>query len=97
MSMHRTRLWIYQHGLCFYCATYVSADAATIDHFVPMCRGGTNKLNNKVMACRQCNNAKADLDPRTLGIFKPRPVLPHSHAALKQLQLQIIRIQLQKE
>lgn len=34
---------------------------ATLDHVVPLSRGGTDDFGNLVAACRQCNHVKADL------------------------------------
>lgn len=33
---------------------------ATIDHKIPRCRGGSNEMENLVLACRKCNHEKAD-------------------------------------
>lgn len=40
---------------CTYCG---DSDADTIDHVVPLSRGGGNELENLVLACRSCNTAK---------------------------------------
>jgi len=32
----------------------------TLDHIVPLSRGGTNRLSNLVIACGWCNRMKAD-------------------------------------
>jgi 5-methylcytosine-specific restriction endonuclease McrA len=41
-------------GKCYYCG----AVADTIDHRIPICRGGTNLPANLVPACRSCNSRK---------------------------------------
>lgn len=41
-------------GRCYYCGE--AAD--TIDHRIPICRGGTNLPANLVPACRSCNSRK---------------------------------------
>ena len=41
---------------CAYCGGL----ATTIDHVVPLSRGGTNFEGNLVSACRRCNSAKCD-------------------------------------
>lgn len=52
---------------CSYCGREVKIgfDAndllATIDHKIPLSRGGTWKRNNLTCACRRCNNEKADM------------------------------------
>mmetsp|Transcript_5737 Transcript_5737/g.9919 ORF Transcript_5737/g.9919 Transcript_5737/m.9919 type:complete len:150 (+) Transcript_5737:366-815(+) len=37
-----------------------SDDDATVDHFVPICRGGTDEERNLVVACRRCNEDKGN-------------------------------------
>jgi 5-methylcytosine-specific restriction endonuclease McrA len=31
---------------------------ATLDHIVPSCRGGSNKVSNIIMCCRKCNEER---------------------------------------
>jgi HNH endonuclease len=45
-------------GICFYCE---DERALTIDHYVPIGRGGSNDPRNLVPACVACNTMKADL------------------------------------
>lgn len=33
---------------------------ATVDHIVPLAKGGTSAKSNLVTACRRCNNDKGD-------------------------------------
>jgi len=51
--------------VCYYCGVGVSRRAArydvcktTIDHVLPLCRGGTNEEENLVAACLTCNSRK---------------------------------------
>jgi 5-methylcytosine-specific restriction endonuclease McrA len=37
-------------------------DEATIDHIVPLSKGGSNLLSNLVLACYQCNSERSDTD-----------------------------------
>lgn len=43
-----------RYGECAYCGK--AAD--TIDHIIPLCRGGSNAFDNLVPACRRCNTKK---------------------------------------
>lgn len=43
---------------CHYCGKRITAQDATIDHVVPICRGGALGLHNIVLACRECNARK---------------------------------------
>lgn len=47
-------------GKCFKCK---SPDDSTLDHHVPLAKGGKLELSNVVILCRKCNGLKADLDP----------------------------------
>lgn len=42
-------------GSCFYCRT---ASATTVDHVIPLSRGGSNSIGNIVPACLSCNSRK---------------------------------------
>ena len=50
--------WWQQHldaGVCHYCSKKVGVDELTLDHIVPVARGGCSKKGNVVPACRDCN------------------------------------------
>lgn len=47
-----------KEGRCAYCATPLTVHTATMDHIVPLSRGGTTTLANLVVACRSCNMQK---------------------------------------
>jgi 5-methylcytosine-specific restriction endonuclease McrA len=43
---------------CFYCGTKLQPANRTLDHKIPLSRGGRNTINNVVPACRPCNQRK---------------------------------------
>jgi len=43
---------------CFYCGIQLTPINRTLDHKIPLSRGGANTINNVVPACRPCNNRK---------------------------------------
>lgn len=45
-------------GVCHYCGAAVGAKALTMDHVVPIIRGGLSTKGNVVPACKACNTAK---------------------------------------
>ncbi len=47
-----------QRGVCHYCEKKFSARELTMDHVVPLARGGTSAPGNIVPACRSCNQEK---------------------------------------
>ncbi|WP_434478590.1 HNH endonuclease [Gemmatimonas sp.] len=48
---------------CVYCATHLDQRTATLDHVVPLARGGAHDPGNLVVACAPCNRLKSDLLP----------------------------------
>jgi 5-methylcytosine-specific restriction endonuclease McrA len=48
-------------GLCHYCRRAVGAKALTLDHVVPLVRGGRSIRANLVAACKDCNSKKRSL------------------------------------
>ena len=52
-----------QVGVCHYCGKKVGAAELTMDHVVPVARGGTSTKGNVVPACPACNKTKKFLTP----------------------------------
>ena len=50
-------------GTCYYCNAKVPAKLLTMDHLVPIVRGGKSVKSNIVTACKTCNNKKKYLLP----------------------------------
>jgi 5-methylcytosine-specific restriction protein A len=50
-------------GVCHYCGKQVLPADLTMDHVVPLVRGGRSSKGNCVPACKACNNAKQSLLP----------------------------------
>ena len=50
-------------GRCHYCDRQVDPRELTLDHIVPLVRGGRSTRGNCVPACKACNSAKQDLLP----------------------------------
>jgi len=50
-------------GICYYCGEKFKAMELTMDHLVPIVRGGRSALGNIVPACKECNNKKKYLLP----------------------------------
>lgn len=48
---------------CTYCLKPIIFGKDTIDHKIPISRGGTNKKENLTIACRSCNCTKMDKTP----------------------------------
>jgi 5-methylcytosine-specific restriction endonuclease McrA len=50
-------------GRCHYCGAQVPPAELTLDHIVPLVRGGRSTRGNCVPACKACNSKKQDLLP----------------------------------
>jgi 5-methylcytosine-specific restriction endonuclease McrA len=48
---------------CHWCMDSVSYMNMTLDHVIPLSRGGTNARHNLVVACQECNNRKGSWMP----------------------------------
>ncbi len=59
-KLRRSRWWQRKiaAGRCFYCGRTVGAAALTMDHVVPLSRGGKSRKNNLVPCCKSCNTGK---------------------------------------
>ncbi len=50
-------------GICYYCRKKVPPRELTMDHIVPLIRGGKSTKGNIVAVCRECNAKKKYLLP----------------------------------
>lgn len=48
---------------CHWCPTMIGMDTATIDHVIPLHRGGLDNANNRVLACGPCNHRRGHAMP----------------------------------
>ncbi|MCP4131082.1 MAG: HNH endonuclease [bacterium] len=50
-------------GTCYYCGKKFPPAELTMDHKIPLARGGTSEKMNLAAACKECNNKKKNLLP----------------------------------
>jgi len=50
-------------GICYYCRRSIKPADLTMDHLIPIARGGKSIQGNVVPACKDCNNKKRYLLP----------------------------------
>tara|TARA_B100000161_G_scaffold265403_1_gene241458 strand:+ start:398 stop:748 length:351 start_codon:yes stop_codon:yes gene_type:complete len=50
-------------GICYYCNKKISPNEITMDHILPIVRGGKSNKSNCVVCCKDCNNKKKYLTP----------------------------------
>lgn len=64
-ELRKSRWWQQKTapGLCHYCGSKVSYRELTMDHLVPLSRGGRSTRENLVPSCKNCNNLKKTMLP----------------------------------
>lgn len=64
-ELRRSRWWKNRVALgrCHWCGERFPAEELTMDHIVPVTRGGKASRNNVVPSCRECNSRKKYLLP----------------------------------
>jgi len=61
-----------------YRCAYCGGNAQTVDHLLPLSRGGANTWLNTVAACLRCNNLKANRTPPEAAMTLAwKPAIPH--------------------
>ena len=75
---NRRNLLLRDDHTCQYCGHVGSAAELTVDHVVPVSRGGAaDRWENVVVACKRCNWRKANHLPAEVGLHlrrEPRPL-----------------------
>jgi 5-methylcytosine-specific restriction enzyme A len=62
-DLRKSRWWqnkITASPTCYYCAKKLTKIQCTMDHVVPLVRGGKSTKGNVVVACKDCNSRKKD-------------------------------------
>ena len=64
-ELRKTRWWKQRlaRGTCHYCGHRFPPDELTMDHIVPLIRGGRTSRGNVAVVCKECNNQKRYLLP----------------------------------
>lgn len=60
-----TRQSIYHNSncRCQICGKLITYEEFTVDHIIPLAKGGTNDMDNLQSSCLRCNKIKADILP----------------------------------
>lgn len=62
-SSKKLRQGCWKRGVrnCHWCQSpFRSAEDATLEHLVPLCRGGSNRPDNLALACQTCNKTRGN-------------------------------------
>ena len=64
-ALRKTRWWKQRlgRGLCHYCRRRFPPAELSMDHIVPVIRGGKTTKGNVATVCKECNNKKKYLLP----------------------------------
>ena len=65
-SDKRRQVYNKNQGRCVICGKFVEFDNFTIDHIIPLSKGGTNQYENLQCTCKTCNQLKQDILPEDL-------------------------------
>lgn len=57
-------------GICYHCEKTFKPEELTMDHLIPIVRGGTSDKKNCVTSCKDCNNKKGNKTRAELEIEK---------------------------
>ena len=55
-------------GICHHCGQRFAPEDLTMDHLVPVGRGGRSTKGNVVVSCKSCNTQKAHLTPAEIQL-----------------------------
>lgn len=55
---------------CHWCGKLLDVSTATVDHVIPLSRGGANFSSNKVLSCFNCNHERGNHMPEVAGPLK---------------------------
>lgn len=64
-ELRKSRWWQQKtaSGKCFYCHKKFKFKELTMDHLVPLARGGQSTKDNLVPCCKKCNTKKKSMLP----------------------------------
>ena len=64
-KLRKSQWWLnlLQKGVCHYCQKKYTPEELTMDHVIPVSRGGFSKKGNIVPCCKSCNNEKKYFTP----------------------------------
>ncbi len=56
-------IFIRDNKKCFYCGKRLNFRQITLDHYLPLSKGGKDEIFNLVTCCKKCNKYKSDVIP----------------------------------
>lgn len=77
VRLSRENIFLRDEFICQYCAKEFSHRELTLDHVMPVSRGGPKSWKNLVAACHKCNHKKGNRTPKEASmplLKKPIPL-----------------------
>jgi 5-methylcytosine-specific restriction endonuclease McrA len=68
-------IWARDNGRCCICGVHVARELATLEHKIPVSKGGQHVPSNLGAAHRNCNSKKRDKTPKQIAKEATRPGL----------------------
>jgi 5-methylcytosine-specific restriction endonuclease McrA len=70
-ALRQTRWWKQRlaRGICHYCGRHFPTSELTMDHVIPLIRGGKTTRGNVVPVCKECNHKKKYLLPMEWDLY----------------------------
>jgi len=63
VGLTKHRLFVRDRHVCAYCGDHLHESELTVEHILPVSRGGRHEWTNVVTACRSCNTRKGNRRP----------------------------------
>ncbi|NJM10320.1 MAG: HNH endonuclease, partial [Bdellovibrionaceae bacterium] len=77
VRLSRQNIFLRDNHICQYCYNKFTEKKLTVDHVIPLSKGGRHEWTNVVTACSQCNNRKGDKSPEKANLrLLKRPEKP---------------------
>lgn len=68
VRLSRQNIFLRDNHICQYCYSKFPEKKLTVDHVVPLSKGGRHEWTNVVTACSKCNNRKGDKSPEKANL-----------------------------
>jgi 5-methylcytosine-specific restriction endonuclease McrA len=76
VSFSKRNLYARDEGKCRYCGKELLFSEMEQEHYIPRSKGGKTKWDNIVVACKECNSAKDNHDPKGKWKLEHPPHIP---------------------
>ena len=73
VRLTRLNVFLRDDHECQYCRKHFSKKDLTIDHVIPLSKGGDHRWENVVTACHKCNNKKGNKSLSEYGFYPKNP------------------------